>query len=71
MYPGFEGRITLDLYNANSLPIRLKAGRRICQLVFCLMDQPAAKPYAGKYQGQQRSIGSRVFLDTEVTGERS
>ena len=69
--PGFEGRITLELYNANSLPIRLKAGRRICQLVFCFMDQPAAKPYAGKYQGQQRSIGSRVFLDTEVTGDRS
>ena len=31
---GFEGRITLELYNANSLPIRLDAGRRVCQLVF-------------------------------------
>ena len=69
--PGFEGRITLELYNANSLPIRLQAGRRICQLVFCFMDHPAAKPYAGKYQGQQRSVGSRAFLDTEVTGDQS
>ncbi|MDP7397346.1 MAG: dCTP deaminase [Lentisphaeria bacterium] len=66
--PGFEGRITLELYNANSLPIRLQAGRRICQLVFCLMDQPTAKPYAGKYQGQRQSVGSRAFLDSEVTG---
>jgi dCTP deaminase len=50
--PGFEGQITLELYNANSLPIRLEAGRRICQLVFCRMDQATLSPYRGKYQGQ-------------------
>lgn len=61
--PGFEGRITLELYNANSLPIKLQAGRRVCQLVFCKMDQAASKPYQGKYQGQEKSVGSRVFLD--------
>lgn len=61
--PGFEGRITLELYNANSLPIRLEAGRRICQLVFCKMDQMALSPYRGKYQGQKKSTGSRVFQD--------
>ena len=61
--PGFEGRITLELYNANSLPIKLQAGRRVCQLVFCKMDQAAEKPYKGKYQGQEKSVGSRVFLD--------
>ena len=58
---GFEGRITLELYNANSLPIRLDAGRRVCQLVFCQMDQPASVPYQGKYQGQLQSVGSRIF----------
>ena len=63
--PGFEGNITLELYNANSLPITLKAGRRICQLVFCRMDQAAQNPYQGKYQGQKRSVGSRVFRDSE------
>ena len=61
---GFEGNITLELYNANSLPIKLTAGKRICQLVICEMDQKAEKPYQGKYQGQKRSVGSRVFLDT-------
>lgn len=64
--PGFEGQITLELYNANSLPIRLEAGRRICQLVFCLMDQKAKTPYAGKYQGQRNATGSRIFKDSEV-----
>lgn len=65
--PGFEGQITLELYNANSLPIRLEAGRRICQLVFCRMDQAALNPYKGKYQGQRNATGSQVFKDTEVT----
>ncbi|MCA9782580.1 MAG: dCTP deaminase [Candidatus Cloacimonetes bacterium] len=63
--PGFEGRITLELYNANSLPIRLQAGRRICQLVFCKMDRDTPNPYRGKYQGQSRSVGSRDFLDAD------
>ena len=60
---GFEGRITLELYNANSLPIRLDAGRRVCQLVFCKMDQQAETPYKGKYQGQLISVGSRIYKD--------
>ncbi|MFJ7512825.1 dCTP deaminase [Peribacillus simplex] len=29
--PGFEGHITLELYNSNRVPIELKAGRRIYQ----------------------------------------
>lgn len=64
--PGFEGQITLELYNANSLPIRLKAGRRVCQLVFCKMDDVAKNPYRGKYQGQKSTTGSRVFRDSEA-----
>jgi dCTP deaminase len=60
---GFEGQITLELYNANSLPIKLDAGRRVCQLVFCQMDKPAESPYAGKYQGQRNSVGSRIYKD--------
>ncbi len=63
--PGFKGRITLELYNANSLPIKLEAGRRICQLVFCKMSSRASKPYQGKYQGQTTTVGSRVFKDVD------
>lgn len=63
--PGFKGQITLELFNANSLPIKLEAGRRICQLVLCSMDQPAQNPYRGKYQGQKLSTGSLIFKDSE------
>ena len=63
--PGFRGRITLELYNANSLPIKLEAGRRVCQLVFCKMDGAPSAPYSGKYQGQRTTVGSRAHLDDE------
>ncbi len=63
--PGFEGQLTLELYNANALPIRLHAGRRICQIVFCKMDQKTKKPYSGKYQGQKGVVGTRIFMDVE------
>lgn len=64
VYPGFEGRITLELYNANSVPIELHAGRRICQLVFANLDQ-AGPAYSGKYNGQERAFQSRIYLDEE------
>lgn len=65
--PGFAGKITLELFNANPVPIKLQAGRRICQLVFCQLDQTAEHPYRGKYQGQNEAVGSRIFADTEIT----
>ena len=64
--PGFEGTISLELFNANRLPIRLQSGRRICQLVFAKMDRATQRPYRGKYQGQIKATGSRVFMDEEV-----
>lgn len=61
--PGFEGEITLELFNANRCAIELKAGRRVGQLVFAEMDDYALHPYRGKYQGQTGATGSRVNLD--------
>lgn len=64
--PGFEGEITLELYNANRCAIELKAGRRVGQLVFARLDATALHAYRGKYQGQRGATGSRIFLDHEV-----
>ena len=63
--PGFEGEITLELYDANRCAIELKCGRRVGQLVFAKMDAPALHPYNGKYQGQKGATGSKVFLDAD------
>ena len=62
--PGFDGAITLELFNANRLPIRLRAGRRICQIVFAQLDRSTSRPYQGKYQHQSGAVGSRIHLDT-------
>ena len=62
--PGFDGTITLELFNANRLPIRLRAGRRICQIVFAQLDRSTGHPYRGKYQHQSSAVGSRIHLDT-------
>ncbi len=65
--PGFEGAITLELYNANAAPMRIEAGRRICQLVLAQADDVVENPYRGKYQGQRITTGSRIHMDSEVT----
>ena len=69
--PGFQGEITLELFNANRCAIELKAGRRVGQLVFAELDQTAQNPYRGKYQGQKGATGSRVFLDAEISGREN
>lgn len=67
--PGFEGEITLELYNASASAIELRAGQRVGQLVFAQLDRDAENPYRGKYQGQRNATGSRIHLDAEFKGE--
>lgn len=61
--PGFEGEITLELYNANRCAIELTAGLRIGQLVFAKMAKNAINPYNGKYQKQKSATGSKIYED--------
>ena len=63
--PGFEGSITLELYNASDVPIMLRAGTRIAQFVFAKMDRRCGNPYAGKYQGQIGTTESRIHQDED------
>jgi len=64
--PGFEGEITLEMYNANRCAVELKCGRRVGQLVFAELDEFALNPYSGKYQGQRGATGSSIYLDDDV-----
>ncbi|OIJ16529.1 dCTP deaminase [Anaerobacillus alkalidiazotrophicus] len=63
--PGFKGQITLELFNANSLPIELTVGRRICQLVIAEVNEEA-EGYVGKYLNQRGATHSRIYKDIEV-----
>lgn len=51
--PGFNGQITLELYNANQMPIKLNYGQKICQIEFHELSSPSTKPYSGQYLGQK------------------
>lgn len=53
--PGYEGKITLELFNCGPTTIMLKPGMLIAQLAFHELKSPAAKPYGhedlkSKYQ---------------------
>ena len=64
--PGFEGEITLEIYNANRCAVELLSGRRVGQLVFAQLDDHAQNPYRGKYSGQRGATGSRIFMDSDA-----
>lgn len=63
--PGFEGKITLELYNESPNYIKLTPGQRVCQMVFAYLDQDCQNPYNGKYQKQGFTFGSLLYLDKE------
>lgn len=48
---GFQGKITLELFNCSDNIIQLPTGRKICQLAVFMLDRPANPAYNGKYQG--------------------
>jgi dCTP deaminase len=50
--PGWRGFLTLELTNHGKEPLWLERGVGIVQVIFHLLDEPAAHPYRGKYQDQ-------------------
>lgn len=49
--PGFEGQITLEMYNCSETPRSFEEGDRVAQLVFFRLESPS-QGYSGQYQGQ-------------------
>lgn len=67
--PGFQGEITLELYNANRFAIELKAGQAHRAACFCQDGPRGAKPVPREISGPDGATGSRVFLDREARTE--
>lgn len=63
--PGFDGNITLELFNCAPYPIELVGGMRICQMTLTELKSKASDPYDGKYQGQNHPQPSRLYRDFE------
>jgi dCTP deaminase len=52
IHSGFEGQIRLEMINHGRIPVRLKPGMRICQLI---LEQTVGTPvsaYKGRFSGQ-------------------
>jgi len=56
--PGFEGQLTLELFNATEHPIYLEEGIKICQIVFSYVSG-CTQGYDGQYKGQQGATGAK------------
>lgn len=49
--PGYEGTITLEMFNLGRFPLRLSYGMEICALMFERLGRPAQVRYGGRFQG--------------------
>ena len=61
--PGWEGPLTLELFNARNRGIRLYPGMRIAQIAFHELDYKATNPYVGHYSYDLSPVPSRYELD--------
>lgn len=52
--PGWRGFLTLEITHHGNAFVRITAGDPIAQIVFHRLDEPAERPYNGKYQDQER-----------------
>jgi len=66
--PGFSGQVTLEISNLLEEAVALYPGMRVAQISFSRMTTPADEPYgsgklASKYQGQEDTTASKLYLD--------
>jgi dCTP deaminase len=52
IHAGFDGRIRLEIINHGHMPIRLRSGMRVCQLIFEQTLGTPDKGYSGRFSGQ-------------------
>jgi len=61
--PGFDGCITLEIYNQMPFSVLLIPGMPIAQLAVTRLDTPVELGYVGKYQGATGPQSSRYYLN--------
>ena len=51
--PGWDGNLTLALFNTSKNEVKLKYMERFAQIAFIRLEAPAKNPYQGSYQGSR------------------
>lgn len=67
--PGWDGRLTLEIFNVRKRAIVLRPGLPFCQLSFTRMEAAAEEPYHGRYQGDDTVAVSRYGVPMEEQRE--
>lgn len=52
--PGYDGTITLEVTNMNSIPVIIRPGVFVCQIYIHQLSALCERPYGGKYLGHSR-----------------
>jgi len=65
---GFDGKLVIEVVNNNEVPVVLRPGDRICQIVFFEDKTPSTRPYKGKYGGRDHLEPSKVWQDYQKGG---
>jgi dCTP deaminase len=56
---GFEGNITMEIYNYQPFPVVLQAGEGICQIIF-LRGNPCRNSYADRKGKYMKQVGTTI-----------
>ena len=57
--PGWDGKLTLGLFNASEKEVKLHYMERFVQMAFVRLEGPARRPYSGRYQGSKGLVLSK------------
>ena len=57
--PGWDGNLTLALFNSSEEEVVLHYGERFVQIAFIRLEEPSSKPYRGNYQGSRHLVLSK------------
>lgn len=59
--PGWEGHLTLEIFNQTDKHLGLFQGQPIGQVIFNQLDEATDNPYQGKYQNQCKEPVAGIF----------
>jgi dCTP deaminase len=59
IHPGFSGTITLEMINLGAIPLMLRPGLRVCQLIVETVEGTPIRADS-QFQGQRRATGARA-----------
>ena len=73
--PGNSLHLTLELFNAGRLPIKLHYGMAIGQIAFEPLSSPCERPYGSKglnskYFGDKKPVASKMYLNFEKSKKK-